>query len=105
MIHALIKRMRWADEIRLMTQPQREQEAMEILLETAALASRNEQPQSSLVYSHCSAPGGFSLILVWDTTVVPILGSDTAMLILDGLKPFGLLDHTVMIERWRKERI
>ena len=78
---------------------------MEILLETVALASSNEQPQSSLIYSHCSAPGGFSLILVWDTTVVPIMGSDTAMLILDGLKPLGLIDHTVMIERWRKERI
>jgi hypothetical protein len=97
--------MRWADEIRVRTQPQREKEVMEILLETVALASRNEQPQSSLVYSHCSAPGGFSLILVWDTVVVPMLGSDTAMLILEGLKPFGLLDHTVMIERWRKEGI
>jgi hypothetical protein len=105
MIHALIEDMRWADEIRVRTQPQREQEVMEILLETVALASRNEQPQSSLVYSHCSAPGGFSLILVWDTAVVPMLGSDTAMLILEGLKPLGLLDHTVLIERWRKERI
>lgn len=105
MIHALIEDMRWADEIRVRTQPQREQEVMEILLETAALASRNEQPQSSLVYSHYSAPGGFSLILAWDTVFVPMLGSDTAMLILEGLKPLGLLDHTVMIERWRKERI
>src|SRR5450759_1614935 len=105
MIHALIEDMRWADEIRVRTQPQREQEVMEILLETVALASKNEQPQSSLVYSHCSAPGGFSLILAWDAAVVPILGSDAAMLILDGLKPLGLLDHTVMIERWRKERI
>jgi len=103
-INALIEDMRWADEIRVRTQPQREKEVMEILLETAALASRNEHPQSSWVYSHCSSSGGFSLILVWDTAVVPILGSDTALLILDGLKPFGLLDHTVMIERWRKEK-
>ena len=77
---------------------------MELLLETAALASRNEQPQSSLVYSHYSAPGGFSLILVWDTAVCSDLGSDTALLIIEGLKPLGLLDHTVMIERWRKEK-
>jgi len=93
--------MRWADEIRVRTKPQKEQEVMEILLETVALASRNEQLQSSLVYSHYSAPGGFSLILVWDTEVVPMLGSDTAMLILDGLKQIGLIDHTVIIERWR----
>ena len=105
MIHAFIKRMRWADEIRVRTKPQKEQEVMEILLETVALASRNEQLQSSLVYSHYSAPGGFSLILVWDTEVVPMLGSDTAMLILDVLKQIGLIDHTVMIERWRNEVI
>ncbi|MEQ8160242.1 MAG: hypothetical protein ABRQ33_03555 [Smithellaceae bacterium] len=86
------------------TQPQREEEVIELLLETAALASRNEQPQSSLVYSHYSAPGGFSLILVWDTAVVPTLGSDTALVILEGLKPLGILDHTVMIEKWRKEK-
>jgi hypothetical protein len=94
----------WADEIRLRTQPQREQEVIELLLETAALASRDEQLQSSLVYSHYSAPGGFSLILVWDTAVVPMFGSDTAMLIIEGLKPFGILDHTVIIEKWRKEK-
>lgn len=104
MINANTKGMRWADEIRLRTQPQREEEVIELLLETAALASRNEQPQSSLVYSHYSAPGGFSLILVWDTAVVPTLGSDTALNILEGLKPLGLLDHTVMIEKWRKEK-
>jgi hypothetical protein len=104
MINAMNRGMRWADEIRLRTQPQREEEVMELLLETAALASRNEQPQSSLVYSHYSAPGGFSLILVWDTAVVPTLGSDTALIILEGLKPLGLLDHTVMIEKWRKEK-
>jgi hypothetical protein len=46
MIHALIEDMRWADEIRVRTQPQREQEVLEILLETAALASRNEQAMS-----------------------------------------------------------
>jgi hypothetical protein len=34
-----------------------------------------------------------------------MLGSDTAMLILEGLKPLGLLDHTVMIEKWRKVEI
>lgn len=98
------KGMRWADEIRLRTQPQREQEVIELLLETAALASRDEQLQSSLVYSHDSAPGGFSLVLIWDTPVVPKFGSDMAMLIMEGLKPLGLLDHTVIIERWRKEK-
>ncbi len=85
-----------------MTQPQKGREVLKFLLETAESASRNQQPQASLVYSHQFAPGGFSLIFVWDTAFVPMLGSDTARLIIDGLKPFGLLDHTVMIEEWGK---
>lgn len=97
--------MRWIEEIRVITQPQREDEVLEILMETAASASRNKQPQAVRVFSHYSAPGGFSLILVWDQAEVPAEGSDTAMLILEGLKPLGLLDHTVMIEKWRESGI
>ena len=96
--------MRWLEEIRVRTQPRREKEVMELLLETAASVTRNRQPQSARVFSHYSAPGGFSLILFWDTPSVPVQGSETAMLILEGLKPLGLLDHTVLIEGIEKGR-
>jgi hypothetical protein len=56
-----------------------------------------------LVFSHHSAPGGFSLFLVWDTMSIPMQGSNAGMLILDGLKPFGLLDHNVLVEIGRSE--
>jgi hypothetical protein len=95
----LIKSMRWLEEIRVRTQPRREEEVMQLLLETAASVSRNKQPQSVSVYSHHCAPGGFSLFLGWDTASVPLQGSDTAMLIIEGFKPLGLLDHTVMVEK------
>jgi len=39
----LLGGMRWADEIIVRTQPQREQEVMELLLETAALAFADEE--------------------------------------------------------------
>ena len=99
MIHAFIKGMRWLEEIRLRTQPRKEEEVLELLREASASVNRNGQTQSAWVYSHHLAPGGFSLFLVWDTASVPMHGSDTAVLILEGLKPHGLLDHTVLVER------
>jgi hypothetical protein len=97
--------MRWLEEIRVRTQPQRENEVMELLLETAASVTPNRQLQAARVYSHHLVPAGFSLILVWDTASVPAQGSETAMLILEGVKAFGLLDYTVLVERGRSEEI
>lgn len=104
MVHALIEDMKWLEEISVRTQPRRDKELMEVLLETAASVVRNEQVQSARVYSHHSAPGGFSLILFWDTASIPTQGSDTAVLILEGLRPLGLLNHTILIQRELKRQ-
>ena len=85
------------------TQPRKEQEVLALLREAAASVTRDRQPQSARIYSHHSAPVGFSLVLFWDTASPPIQGSDTAMLILEGLKALGLLDHTVLVERGGSE--
>jgi len=71
---------------------------MEVLLEIADSVHDKKGLKSAAAYLHPAQPGGFSLILDWDTTSVPMQGSDTGMLILEGLKPFGLLDRTVMVE-------
>lgn len=104
MIHAILKSMKWLEEIRLRTQPRREKEVTAVLLEMAESVHENKDLESVLVCFHQAQPGGFSLILGWDTASVPIRGSDTAMLILDGLKPLGLIDHTVMIEKRKIEK-
>ncbi len=93
------KDMRWMEEIRLRTQPKREKEVTDALLDIIESVRENPTLESALVYSHHAKPGGFSLILDWKTMSVPTHGSDTAMLILEGLKPLGLLDHTVMVEK------
>jgi len=98
MWHALFKSMKWLEEIRLRTQPRREKEVMEVLLEIADSVHDKKGLKSAAAYLHPAQPGGFSLILDWDTASVPMQGSDTGMLILEGLKPFGLLDRTVMVE-------
>lgn len=104
MIRAIMKGMKWLEEIRLRTQPRREKEVTDVLLEMAESVHENKDLESVLVYFHQAQPGGFSLILGWDTASVPARGSDTAMLILDGLKPLGLIDHTVMIEKGKIEK-
>jgi hypothetical protein len=75
---------------------------MNFLLETAESVRRNRQLESARVYSHHSAPVGFSLVLFWDTASIPEEGSETATLILDGLRAYGLLDHMVLIEEATK---
>ena len=96
--------MRWAEEIRVRTQPRRQNEVGDILLEMAESAARNREVQGAWVFSHHLAPGGFTLTLFWETATIPAHGSETAMLILEGLRPFGLLDHMVLILRGESKR-
>jgi hypothetical protein len=97
--------MKWLEEIRLRTQPRREKEVMTVLLEIADSVRKNKGLKSAMVYFHQAQPGGFSLILEWNTASVPMRGSDTAILILEGLKPFGLLDRTIMVEGGKTEKV
>lgn len=104
MIRATLKGMKWMEEIRLRTQPRREKEVTAVLMEMAESVHEKKELETVLVCCHQAQPGGFSLILGWDTESVPMRGSDTAILILDGLKPLGLIDHTVMIEKVKIEK-
>lgn len=96
--------MRWVEEIRVRTQPRRQNEVGDILLEMAKSAVRNREVQGAWVFSHHLAPGGFTLTLFWEMATIPAHGSETAMLILEGLRPFGLLDHMVLILRGESKR-
>ena len=79
------------------SQPSREEEITQALLEIVDSLQGKKGLESALVYTHQDRPGGFSLILGWNTTSAPTQGSDTAIMILEGLKPLGLIDHTITI--------
>jgi hypothetical protein len=79
-----------------------EREVFEITMERLHLSLEADKTQQARVYCHRS-PGGFGLILVRDTASVPMQRSHTAMLILEGLKALGLLDHTILVERGKRE--
>ena len=89
--------MRWIEEIRVKTQPKLESQVKQFLLESAASIAGKKHLRQASVYSHYSAPVGFSLVLSWDTPSVPSEGSETSMLILDGLKAIGFVDYTVLL--------
>ena len=89
--------MRWIEEIRVKTQPKLESEVKQFLLESAASIAFKKHLRQASVYSHYSAPFGFSLVLSWDTPSVPSEGSETSMLIVDGLKAMGFVNYTVLL--------
>lgn len=97
--------MKWLEEIRLRTQPQKEKEVIEILLEMAESVNKNKEPGFASVYFHQAQPGGFSLILQWNTASIPMNGSNTAMLIIGGIESLGLFDHTVMVESGKTVKV
>ena len=83
------------------TAPEKANRVMDFLMEMGESVIGNKQLESARVFSHESAPGGFSLILAWDTESIPVWGSDTSMVILDSLKALGLVDHTILVEMER----
>jgi hypothetical protein len=96
--------MRWLEEIRVRTQPRRENEVSDLLLEAAESVNGKGGARSAEVFSHHSAPGDLTLILSWETPIIPFRGSEAAMLIVEGIKPLGLVDHMVLIPRGKRRK-
>ena len=91
--------MKWLEEIRIKTQPRWEDKVRQVLRE--ALISSiilNKELRSAGAYSHHSTSAGFTLVLTWETASIPVNGSETAMLIIEGIRPLGLIDHTVLVD-------
>lgn len=87
------------------THPRKEKEVTEILLEMTESVQNNKELGLASVYFQKVEPNDFSLILQWNTISIPMHGSDTAMLILGGIRSLGLFDHTVMLESGKSVNI
>ncbi len=83
------------------TAPSKADRVMDFLMEAAESVIGSKQLESAQVFSHESAPAGFSLVFTWNTESIPAWGSDTSMVILDSLNALGLVDHTVLVARER----
>src|SRR4030042_2692536 len=56
----------------------------------------------AIVYNHTSVPGYFAIRLFWSTKPPQLQGSPLGMRITQTLKTFGLVDHSVWIEKEKK---
>lgn len=53
----------------------------------------------ALIYNHASVPGHFAICLTWETEDPQITGSLTGLNLSKTLKTFGLVDHSVWVEK------
>jgi hypothetical protein len=81
--------------IRLRTRPEKKQEAMGWLLEATRLFRRLPSLRRVLICSGISVPSDLGLLLEWDHATLQTQGSDPATSITEGLRLFGLVDHSI----------
>jgi hypothetical protein len=93
--------MRWVEIIRIQSATGKEQTTLreltilgnEIIKDPGCHGLRDVT-----VSRHASIPGCFALMLFWDTNDPQPKGSLLGMSLAQGLKTFGLVDHSVWIE-------
>ena len=78
-------------------------DALEKELSELVMAARNRSTCQSLVkiglFQHLTLPGAFSIYLWWDTQEPPSRGSTAGLSLIQTLETFGLVNHTVWIEK------
>jgi hypothetical protein len=97
--------MKWLETIKLQSAS-----GMESITERQLLGLANEVrncpdyrgPVEAMVYNHASVPGYFAIRLFWSTGAPLVQGSSLGMRIAQTLKTFGLVDHSVWIEKEKK---
>lgn len=94
--------MRWIETIKVQSATGKEQ-AVEnelIVLAREAQKSLNCQGlQEAIVSCHASLPGHLAIRLYWDTECPQIQGSLLGLSLAQSLRDFGLVDHSVWIEK------
>jgi hypothetical protein len=93
--------MRWMETIKVQSVMGKEQTTEQELTILSHEAQKNPDRQGLLkvsVMRHASIPGYFALHLFWDSDDPQTLGSLLGMSLSQGLKAFGLVDHSVWIE-------
>jgi len=99
------KDMKWLETIKLQSAS-----GMESITERQLLGLADEIRKGSdhrgsveaMVYNHASVPGYFAIRLFWSFGPPLVQGSPLGMRIARTLKNFGLVDHSVWIEREKK---
>ncbi len=93
------RRMVWMEMIRLRTSLGRVEDAGNLLLAAVQQAIGEGGLVKLRVYSSVSSHTDLALSLVWNTSSLEQPGSRAGLSISELLKGFGLVDHSVWVER------
>jgi hypothetical protein len=94
--------MRWFETIKVQSATGKEQVIVDELMALAqeVRKSANSQGlQEAMVFCHASVPGYYALSLLWNTDMPQTRGSMIGLSLTQALKVFGLVDHSVWIEK------
>ena len=96
------KKMRWMETIKVQSATGKEQVIVDELIALAKQVQKSGNGhglQEAMVSCHASVPGYFALRLFWNTDTPQTRGSMIGLSLTQALKVFGLVDHSVWIEK------
>ena len=94
--------MRWLETIKVQSATGKEQVIVDELMALAQEVQKSPNSQGlqeAMVFCHASVTGFFALRLFWNTDTPQSRGSMIGLSLVQALKVFGLVDHSVWIEK------
>jgi hypothetical protein len=94
--------MKWLETIKVQTATGFEkviEKELKVLTRDLLTNPRRSGLQEALIYNHASVLGHFIICLTWETEYPQTKGSLIGLNLLQTLKAFGLVDHSVWIEK------
>ena len=93
--------MKWLEIIELRS-AESNQEILKSKIETLVKEVQKEEAEQGVqTFSHGTISSDFSIHLFHDSRIVPAAGSDLGLHIASSLKEYGLVNHTIWIEKQR----
>jgi hypothetical protein len=72
---------------------------LKVLMKDFLTKTRGSGLEEAHIYNHASVPGYFAICLTWETEVSQTTGSLIGLNLSQALKTFGLVDHSVWVEK------
>ena len=89
----------WMEMVRLRTTGAHLKDVYELLFEAAKCVETEKDLVRLRIYGSVSLPTDIAISLVWDIRPEVDSGSRAGLSICDSLKSFGLVDHSIWMEK------
>jgi hypothetical protein len=94
--------MKWLETIKVQTATGFEtamEKELKVLMRDLLTKNRGSDLEEAHIYNHASVPGYFAICLTWETEVSQTTGSLIGLNLSQALEAFGLVDHSVWVEK------